>query len=298
MKRIIKWTGIVLGSLVGLVFVLAVVLSLIGGSRLSASYEIEPRQISIPTDAAAIVRGQHLAEAIAGCASCHGEDLGGDEFLDVPGIFTLYAANLTSGAGGIGDSYTDADRVRSVRHGVGPDGQALLIMPSEVFQHLGERDLAEIIAYVKSVPPVDNKLPGPSGTLVGRIMLGAGLFGEIRTVELIEDHGAPFPIPPDAGATAGYGQYIVSIGHCAVCHGDDLTGGQLNPDALSAPNITSAGGPGRWTEPQFISTLRTGTTPVGYNLNSEEMPWDIFMNMTDEELGAVWLYLRSLQPND
>lgn len=112
---------------------------------------------------AAIARGAHL-EGVTFCTACHGEDLQGDLLFEAPGIATLYAPNLTAGRGGRGAVYDDVDWVRAIRHGVSPEGRGLMIMHSDAYNHLGAGDLAAVIAYIKSVPPVDNPLPGPRVT--------------------------------------------------------------------------------------------------------------------------------------
>jgi cytochrome c553 len=96
--------------------------------------------------------------------------------------------------------------------------------------------------------------------------------------------------------TAEYGKYIATI--CTMCHGSDLTGAPL-PDGSGdfAPSITSQAGPGRWSETQFITTLRSGTTPEGQKLDNELMPWQALGKMTNDELRAIYLFLNSLPPS-
>ena len=71
-----------------------------------------------------------------------------------------------------------------------------------------------------------------------------------------------------------------------------MPGGEAG--APDAPNITPAGDIGRWSEKEFMNALRTGVTPGGDQLDKENMPWDHFAQMTDDELKAVWLYLKSV----
>ena len=152
-----------------------------------------------------------------------------------------------------------------------------------------------IIAYVKSVPPVDNQVPEPATSRpLGRLMIALRLFGEMVPAQKV-DHDAPFVEMPSPGSTAEYGQYLVSIAGCSLCHGDDLTGHQPgDPASPKAPNLAAGSDRSTWTEAQFINTLRVGNTPDGKVLDSEFMPWDEYGTMTDEELGAVWRYLESL----
>lgn len=109
------------------------------------------------------------------------------------------------------------------------------------------------------------------------------------------DHSVPFAEMPPQGATPEYGGYLVSITLCRMCHGSDLKGAPpLDSGMPPGPNIAVHGAPGGWSEAQFVSTIRTGVTPYGKALDPEFMPWDVFANMSDEELKAIWLYLQSL----
>lgn len=298
MKKVLRWIGIALGSLVALLVVAAVVLYILGSARINRTYDIQPEAIAIPTDAAAIARGKHLVEALTFCGGCHGENFGGDAFEDEPMIATFYANNLTSGRGGVGATYSDADYVRAIRHGINPQGRGFMIMHSDVYHNLSQQDLGAMIAYLKSVPAVDNELPEFKIYPLGNIMVALGVFDSealpLIPAELI-DHNAPFKEMPAQGTTVEYGGYLMSITLCHMCHGSDLAGGPpLEPDMLPAPNLTPGGELGGWSEANFIQTMRTGVSPDGDKINPDFMPWDMYANMTDEELKSLWLYLQSL----
>jgi cytochrome c553 len=298
MKKVLKWIGIVLGSLAALLLVAAVVLFVLGSKRLNKTYDLQPEAIVIPTDEAAIARGRHLVEVLTLCDGCHGEQLDGDAFEDEPMIATFYAPNLTSGRGGLGATYSDADYVKAIRHGVNPEGRGLLIMHSDVYHNLSQQDLGAIIAYLKSVPPVDNELPEPKIEPLGKILVALGVF-DSEALPLIPaeqiDQDAPFAEVPPQGVTAEYGGYLMSITLCHMCHGPELAGGAPpEPGMPPGPNITPGGELGGWTEADFIQTMRTGFSPHGHKLDPDFMPWDVYANMTDEELKSLWLYLQSL----
>lgn len=288
---ILKWVGYILGGLVVLLVVLIGVIFVMSNNKLGTGYAVTPAPVTVPADEAAVARGQHLVEHVSDCTGCHGENLAGTPFLNDPSFAVLPAPNLTSGAGGVGSAYTDSDWVAALRHGVAADGRALLIMPSHRFYYLNDQDLGAMIAYLKSVPPVDNALPKRSVAFMPTRMLLA--FGMLPTaVDLIAQNGArPAPEP---GVTAEYGEYLVSIGVCQDCHGDNLAGGQ-NPAAPLGPNLTPGGPFASYDETAFIKVLRTGETPGGRTL-SEEMPWKAYGQMTDDELKAIFTYLKSLQP--
>src|SRR6266536_5131548 len=99
-RKILKWIGIVLGSLIGLLVVAFVVLVIIGGARANKKYDIPVETISVPTDAEAIQRGEHVAR-IHFCQECHAENFSGTMYFAVPVLLRIASPNLTSGAGGI-----------------------------------------------------------------------------------------------------------------------------------------------------------------------------------------------------
>jgi mono/diheme cytochrome c family protein len=289
-KKVVKWIGIILGGLVGLLALAAVVLYMIGTSKLNKKYNVPVDTIKVPADAQAVRRGEHLA-TIFMCTRCHTENLGGEVYFDVPGMVSIPTPNLTAGSGGVGAAYSNEDLVRAIRHGVNRDGNALFIMPAKAFQYLSHADLEAIIAYVRSMPAVDNPLPERRVELMGRLMMGAGMFPPFAADQI--EHTSPPPIAPTAGVTAEYGQYLAHI--CTECHGADLNGAPFGPPGqeVPTPNLTPGGELAAWTEEDFINTMRTGITPFGRHLD-EEMPWKSFGQMTDDELEAVWMYMQSL----
>jgi mono/diheme cytochrome c family protein len=211
--------------------------------------------------------------------------MGGKLWVDEPAFGRLAGVNLTGGRGGIGD-LTDADLERALRHGVGRDGRPLIFMPSEAYTAMSDQDLAALIGYLRSLPPVDRELPAPRVGPVARALYLGGNF-PLLPVAVI-DHGASrtTPVP---GVTLEYGQYLATIGGCRGCHGLALAG-DANPDA---PDIT-VGRIGGWTEEDFFRSLRKGQRPDGSAIDPAKMPWVRSGQMTDDEIRAVWTYLRSL----
>ena len=297
LRKILKWTGIVLGSLIGVLVLAFVVLYVIGTvqwNRIRAKqHDVPVETITIPTDQASIARGEHIA-TIRMCRVCHLDDLGGQS-LSAPGLITMAFPNLTAGAGGVGATNTDEDWVRAIRHGVGHDGRGLLLMPSRVWYYLSDDDLADLIAYLKSLPPMDNELPKSELGPLGRVMLALGQLPPEVTVPdaHVIDHYAPRPVPPEPGVTVEYGKYLANI--CTHCHGSNFNGRTLQegPNVYVALNLTRGGEMVGWSEEDFITTMRTGVTPGGKQL-IDFMPWKYFGQMTDDELKAIWLYLQSL----
>ena len=289
LRKIFKWVGIVVGSLLGIALVAVIVIYFMAEARLTKTYDIPDETVPIPAQVTTTARTWPLT-AISFCEGCHGENLAGEVALD-DNIGRLAPPNLTSGKGGVGSWYTDADWVRSLRHGVRPSGKPLLGMPSELWNKLGDEDLGIIIAYVKSVPPVDNELPKTELRLVGHLMLGVGMIPPgVISAEVI-DHAAPRPPEPERGVTVEYGKYLTRL--CTICHGEDLSGGFLQGEGR---NLTPAGDLAKWTEEDFIETMRTGIAPDGEELDGELFPWEDLGQMTDDELKAIWLYLKSVPP--
>lgn len=292
MKNVIKWIGIVLGGLVALVVIVLIVLVVIGNGRYGKAYALPSLSVTVPTDSASVQRGKHFAEAIVGCVGCHEKDLGGGTaFMDDAAVGKVYAANLTSGKGGIAKQYSDEDWVRAIRHGIGKSGKPLAIMPSNWYYFVTNRDLGDTIAYIKSAKPVDREVPATSIGFMGSILLATGGFPTFPA-DLI-NHTGERPDATREAISADYGLYLSRIGACRECHGASLTGGKPpEPDAPNAPDITPAA-LGKWSETEFLRTLRSGVRPDGKQMN-RFMPTE-FGGMTNNELKALWMYLLSLR---
>lgn len=138
---------------------------------------------------------------ISSCNGCHGPDLSGDIFIDGAPIGYLPAPNLTGGAGGVGTGYTAEDWARAIRHGVGADGRPLLIMASHHYAAYGDEDLAALIAYLQSLPPVDNDLGQRQIAFPGTIIFGVFGYNDAASVTKI-DHEAVGGDAPTVAETA------------------------------------------------------------------------------------------------
>ncbi len=293
MRNAFKWIVITVGSVIGVVGIAVIAVFVLSQRHFDQSYDIQVASVPISQDSATLALGEHLVQ-IRGCTDCHGPDLAGKPFMEDPKIAMLYASNLTSGKGGVAPNYTDEDWVRSIRHGVRPDGKPLLFMPSQEFFFLSDEDLGAMISYIKTLPPVDRELPRSSVGPLGRVLFLTGKL-PLVSAEMI-NHEAPRPEVPPPGITAEYGRYL-ALG-CVGCHGLDLAGGRVPgapPDWPMAANLTPAGNLKNWTEAEFIQTMRTGVKPNGEMFNAA-MPWQNVAAMTDLELRAVWKFLKSLPP--
>jgi len=290
MKKILKWIGIVIAGLIGLLVVAVVLVFVVSNSRTNKTYDIQMEGVAVSADAETIERGRHLA-VTRGCVDCHGENFGGAVVLEDPAIGVIYAPNLTKGQGGLVD-FEDIDYVRAIRHGLDEAGKPLFVMPSQEYYFMSDEDLGAIIAFLKQAPKVDNQTPEKSLALMGRTLFVAGQFGKLPA-EVI-DHEAPRPAVPAAGVTEEYGAYLAV--NCIGCHGEDLAGGPIPgspPDALQAANLTPGGALANWSEEDFLTAMQTGVRPDGSQID-RSMPWWSLGQMTDEELKALWLHLQSL----
>ncbi len=288
--KILKWIGIVLGGLIVLVVLAAGGMIVGTTNRFNKTYDIQPEPLTIPTDEASLAVGKHWAEMH--CQGCHGEDLSGGPFFEDPALGLVDVPNLTSGKGGLGSTYTDAQWVLAIRHGIRADGTSVFIMPSNDFYYLNDADLGSIIAYLKTVPPVDNEIRPRSFQTFAKILYAVGVMGNLLYAETIQHDVRP-PAPA-VGVTPEYGEYLANAHGCKSCHGETLSGSQSSePGAPLAPNLTPGGELAVWTEADFSHLMRTGTKPSGEKL-SDYMPWQGMGKMTDDELKAVWMYLQSL----
>jgi cytochrome c553 len=290
--KILKWLSVIVLAVIVIAAASAFFLSSRASSRLSQKYQIEPSAIALPSDSASIAAGSHWA---IGCRECHGNDLEGKFFFEAPGMATMYAPNITAGKGGKTGNYTELDWIRAIRHGVRPDGTPLFVMPSKDYHHMSLEDLGELIAYLKTIPAVDNEVPDPKYEFMGKVMLGAGMFGpEVISAEVV-DHMAGYEEAPLPGPTQSYGDYLVKVTGCRTCHGKELNGFKDgDPNSPVAPNITPGGNLANWPVEAFMKTLRTGVTPEGKTLDAKFMPFLAYGNLYDDEIAAIYLYLKSL----
>lgn len=290
--KVLRWIGLVLGGLIALVAIAAVVLFFIGRGNLASAPEVSVASVTVSDDPESIKRGEHLAR-ISSCGECHSAQLEGRPFIDEAPIGYIPAANLTSGEGGVGQFYTDEDWARAIRHGVAADGRTIAIMPSNHYAKYGDEDLADLIAYLKQVPPVDSDFGPREIMFPGNIIFGV-LANSSWAVNVI-DHAAVGGSAPAAGPTAEYGEYLINIASCNSCHAENLAG-YYGEDGPPGPNLTVL--PERWTEEGFAEAVRTGFTPDGRQLESanDMMPWPNYAGMSDDEVNAIWAYLNTLEP--
>ena len=260
---------------------------------------------------ARLERGRYIVEGPAHCFQCHsevdwerpgaqpkhGKKGAGTIFVEA-GMQWLVAPNITpdreTGAG----NWTDEQFARAIREGVGHDGRRLFpMMPYMNFRQMSDEDLASVVVYIRSIDPVRNLVP--------KTMLPEPIKGSLPPHEPITDRVEG----PDMSNPVERGKYLVTLGNCMSCHtpmnkqGQPLTqlafAGGLRFTGpwgeVSSANITpDASGISYYDEALFVKTLRTGQ--VGARKLNSIMPWGYFRNMTDEDLKAIFAYLRTVTP--
>jgi len=243
-------------------------------------------------------RGQHIASAIAQCQFCHGGDLSGSPVIDDPWLGRLFTPNLTRGEGGIGSAYSEADWVRAIRFGVRRNGRSLLLQPSEHLSAMSDLDLAAVISYMSQLPAVDSHQPSTRFGPLIRFGMTVGLTPDLLSAPMV-DRSRKSPRDVSAERTVDYGAYLTDIGNCRFCHRADLSGG-LHPLAQPGepvpPDLRRNGSMAGWSRKEFARAMREGWTPDGRRLDTEFMPWPAFAGLSDLEVDALWLYLRSIVP--
>jgi hypothetical protein len=260
-------------------------------------------------------RGRYMVDSgTVPCKGCHSPlEVSGNE-LRVPsgrelsgrqwtpdGVPFLTAPNLTPDPEtGIG-RYTDDQLARAIREGISHDGRALFpIMPYEKFRAMPDEDLASVIVYLRSLPPVRHPMPPTAIPFpVSRLINGVP-----KPVE--------GPVTADLSTPEKRGEHLVRTAACADCHttrddsghhpdGMAFAGGTALPfegrKTIYSANITPAvNGIPYYTQELFVETMRTGrvrTRPL-----DAMMPTELYRNMTDGDLKDIFAYLKTLQPVD
>lgn len=262
---------------------------------------------------ARLERGRYMVNAVYGCVACHSErdesapgmpakldKLGAGtvfgEGSDLPG--KLICSNLTpdkeTGAG----NWTDDMLARAIREGIGHDGRTLFpLMPYQNYREMSDEDLASVIVYMRTLAPVRNPLPQTEIIFPVKYLI----------------RNAPQPITqpvrqPDISDPVKRGAFLVRMASCADCHtpqvqgqtkpGFEFAGGLVfdTPEGrVMAANITSdASGISYYDESVFVEAIRTGK--VKARSLSPAMPWVFYRNMTDEDLKAIFAYMKTLKP--
>jgi mono/diheme cytochrome c family protein len=290
MRRFLKWVGMLL---LIVVVAAAVVYGLAwrkSQAALAQRFDVNDPPLSIANDAATLERGKHLF-ATRGCQDCHGVGGVGQLVFDAGPVIRVVAPNITPH--GLGSRYSSDGIAAAIRHGVRADRTGLVFMPSTDYANLGDDDTAALVAFVQSLPASTNDPGRLEVRPVARVLYLFGKF-PLLSAELI-DHTPRAHAAPPMAATAAYGEYLAHA--CTGCHGPDLAGQRIPgtpPSIPPAANLTPhPNGLATWKEADFMRLMHEGRKPDGREVD-KIMPWRSFGQMSETELEAIWLYLRTL----
>ena len=284
MRRLLKWIGITLGSVVVLAVIAYGVLYIISEHMLRRTYAFAPIPLQVPTDADSVAKGKRLAKLYGCSEGCHGKGIEGDVMVDSPLVARVVAPNLTSAV----RRYSDPELAAIIRTGVRPDGRSVFVMPSQALRLISDEELGDILAYLRSVPAVDGpRLEGRVGPLV-RLNI---VTGSVKTTaQLVQE---AVPPPPASGEGAQRGRYLAST-TCAGCHGTDLSGGHLYDGPPTPPplQIVAAYSPEAFTE-----LMRNGIALGGRKLGIVMRDYVALGRMsvlTQAQIADLYSYLHEL----
>lgn len=266
---------------------------------------------------ARLQRGEYIVKGIAGCLFCHSEPdtsieglpvkagrAGAGKTWEPEGLPWLTVPNITPDPATGAGQWSDDAIARAVREGIGHDGRALFpIMPYGNYRKMSDEDLASVITYIRSLQPVRNELPKSAIPFpVNRFINAAPKKIDGGTVAA-----------PDLSTPEKRGEYLTTLASCTDCHtpmddkgqflkGMEFAGGNTfgygtAREPRASANITPAvNGIPYYDENLFVETIRTGR--VRERKLTDMMPWAHYRNMTDEDLKAIFAYLKTLKPVD
>jgi mono/diheme cytochrome c family protein len=310
-------------KLLRVLFVLVALILMVGLGAVSYVTVAFPK-VDAPTDLSVtltpdrIERGAYLANHVMLCMDCHSQrdwtkfsgppipgtmGVGGDRFdqtMEFPGVF--YARNITPGA--IGD-WTDGELYRLITTGVDRHGKAMFpIMPYLNYGQMDPEDIYDVIAYIRSLDPIENSLPTSQPDFPFSLIL-----------KTIPKNAEPQKRPSPSDALA-YGKYMTNAAACVDCHtpfekgrfvGEFYSGGRAFPfpdgSVVRSANLTPhETGIKNWSQDDFIHRFKAYAADA-HNMPQSKpgemqtpMPWAMYSGMQEQDLAAIYTYLQSLEP--
>ncbi|PYT18010.1 MAG: cytochrome C [Acidobacteria bacterium] len=280
-----------------------------------------PAQITVDMSPDRIEHGRYLFTTLCNCDGCHSERdfsrLGGPvveagrgkggamALEDLAG--KILAPNITPDKEtGIG-TWTDGEKIRAIREGIGKDGSALFpLMPYTNYRYMSDDDVQALVAYLNTLPPVRNSPPKTQITFPTSML--------IKSVPAPVGHKIP-PVDPDGGEI--YGEYLAKLARCEECH-TPLVRGEPDPSmrfaggrvfatqygTVVSANITpdQQTGLGKWDFLRFQDRIKsyrqylTIEPPKAGPDRFTLMPWLAYARLTDHDLEALFLYIKSRTP--
>ena len=280
MKRILRWLGLGLGAVLVLALLFAAWVWFASSRVLGGRHEAAVERPAAPSAAQRADAGRQAR--ILGCANCHGRELQGGMVFDGQPFATVWAPNLTE----LAPRISDQQLAQAIRQGIGHDGRALFIMPSDQYSRLTDQEVTALVLHIRSVPrtgaPVPPILWGP----IGRFALATGRIRPVMAT--VEDFRVRQPYDTGPGEAAGR---RLAATACAACHGPDLTGGAAEGGGSAPPDLAIAGA---YDLAQFRTLMRTGVPPNRRDLGMmKEVAERDFSSYSDEEVEQLHNYLRA-----
>lgn len=305
--------------------VLLVLLSFVSAALVYVSAALPdvgaPPDIEVELTQERIDRGKHLANNVMACMHCHtpqektkfahplkadmlgaGGNLFSADKEGLPGNY--YSPNLTPA--NLGD-WTDGEIYRAITAGVNKDGRALFpIMPWPNYAKMNQEDIYSVIAYLRTLDPIENEVPESES-----------FFPMNFIINTMPTKAEP-SVGPDKSDPVAWGKYLVTAASCMDCHtpkekganipGMELAGGfefgledgSIVRTANITPHLTT--GIGSWTEDMFVSRFKAYADSsfefreVPHGQFNTLMPWKNYAQMSEEELRAIYAYLREVTP--
>jgi mono/diheme cytochrome c family protein len=296
MSKWVKRTSYFLAALVVLGIATTVVGKAMGERKMARNIMLSVAPVAVTADAAHIEQGRYLYST-RGCAECHGANGAGKTVIRDGGMFVV-SPNITSGANSAIAGYQVVDWVRAVRHGVKPNGNPLMIMPSDAYNRLTDDDMGSLVAYLQQMKPVPGQRALISVPVPVKVLYA---FGVIKDASEKIDHSLPPAAPVASAVTPEHGAYVANS--CIGCHGATLSGGKIPggpPTWPAAANLTPGKGSAmlRYPTPDvFMAMLRSGHRPDGTAI-SRVMPFASLAQMNDTDARALHAYLKTVAPRD
>jgi len=280
MRNGLKWGLRIIGGIVGLVVLAWGVVWGWTEVIIARNYSATAETVRAATSPQQIAAGKRLA-SVFGCPDCHGPGLQGEIFIDEANVARVHAPNLTLAA----KQYSDAQLAQSIRQGVRPDGRALFAMPSEMYVHLRDDELAAVLGYLRSLPVGGAVTPPIEWRVLGRAALFAAEF-EPAPVLVAR---ARINQPPDAGEHAR-GRHTALIA-CSECHGPSFGG---LPGPFGSPGTPDLAIAAAYDIDAFRRLMRTGIARGDRELGlMSAVARNRFTQLTDDEVDEMHAYLKA-----
>lgn len=266
-----------------------------------------------------VERGAYLVNTLCNCMHCHAnrdftkyggpvvagtEGKGGEQIMK-----GVYVKNITPAVLG---SWTDDEIARALTDGITKGGDTLsAVMPYRDYRKMSREDIYSMVAYLRKLKSIPDSVHANQSD-----SMPAG-FASLLYKNLVVNHAADKVPLPSAEDKIKTGAYLVNAGHCNGCHTQVdlkvldfkkdmyLAGGSLFVEygfKVNSANITpdSATGIGAWSEDIFLAKFKSYRDPKAYSYSpgryNSIMPWTILCNLKDDDLKAIYAYLRSVKP--